>query len=829
MVLYSPRERRSGPFGGSGRAWRHPVSRPGGPLYAVWVLGLGLLLLGLAGCGRAFYRRQADREVRTLVDCDSGELRATGIEGFTIEPNPKSRMYDPFSPDFPPMPPDDPISHRLMQCVDCKRAWPGWACYGKTSYVENPGWQTYLPRNERGEVVLNRNGAMQIALLDSREYQRAWEDVYLSALDVTLQRFQFDAQFFGSNTTSFEAQGPLAGGQSLLSTDNNLQMKKLLAAGGELVVGVANSLVWQFAGPDTYNANTLLSFSLLQPLLRAGGRAVVLESLTSSERALLGGIRGLERFRRSFYVQTITAYLGLLENQVLIRNQAANVSQLRISVERLEAAYEFGGVRRGDLDRTRQSLYSAQSSLLSLNTRYENQLDAYKVTLGLPPALELRIEDPLLAGFYLIAPELTAAEEAARQLAARLRSLVKQGPLAPKDYLEALTSIRQDAAAQLELVGHDMEVLARALPERRKSLRKLAEREAFRRGEVDPTIVDVKALDTRVAALQKRFAETRGKLKGILKGLESSPAAPSKSKTGPGAAAESPDQRLIDLVTELSKDLMELSLDQARARLDTITLIPVDLSPEEALQIARGNRRDWMNARADLVDTWRQIEIRANALRSGLDVTFSGDINTTDNNPVRFRSSTGRLRVGLEFDAPLTRLAERNAYRTALIQYQRARRDYYAFEDGVDQGLRGQLRTIRLNQLNFEIQRAAVLVAIARVDETRLRLDEPPTKTGEGVQYSDSFVERMVSDFSSLLSAQNQFLTVWVDQEVQRMNLELNLGTMQLDANGMWVDPGPIEGARGQRGEQLEEAPLPPGQLERIPAPPGKPAEPDVL
>jgi hypothetical protein len=258
-------------------------------------------------------------------------------------------------------------------------------------------------------------------------------------------------------------------------------------------------------------------------------------------------------------------------------------------------------------------------------------------------------------------------------------------------------------------------------------------------------------------------------------------------------------------------------------------LIPVDLSPEEALQIARGNRRDWMNARADLVDTWRQIEIRANALRSGLDVTFSGDINTTDNNPVRFRSSTGRLRVGLEFDAPLTRLAERNAYRTALIQYQRARRDYYAFEDGVDQGLRGQLRTIRLNQLNFEIQRAAVLVAIARVDETRLRLDEPPTKTGEGVQYSDSFVERMVSDFSSLLSAQNQFLTVWVDQEVQRMNLELNLGTMQLDANGMWVDPGPIEGARGQRGEQLEEAPLPPGQLERIPAPPGKPAEPDVL
>ena len=49
-------------------------------------------------------------------------------------------------------------------------------------------------------------------------------------------------------------------------------MRKLFATGGELVVGVANSLVWQFAGPDDYSGTTLLDFSLVQPLL-AGGRS----------------------------------------------------------------------------------------------------------------------------------------------------------------------------------------------------------------------------------------------------------------------------------------------------------------------------------------------------------------------------------------------------------------------------------------------------------------------------------------------------------------------------------------------------------------------------
>jgi len=161
-------------------------------------------------------------------------------------------------------------------------------------------------------------------------------------------------------------------------------------------------------------------------------------------------------------------------------------------------------------------------------------------------------------------------------------------------------------------------------------------------------------------------------------------------------------------------------------------------------------------------------------------------------NPVKFQGTTGRLRVGLEFDAPLTRLSERNVYRAALIDYQRARRTYYQRVDAVSRSLRNNLRTIELNQLNFELRRAATRVAISQVELIRLRLNEPP-KPGASGQFGATTARDLVTALSALLSVQNQYLGVWVNYEVLRRNLDFNMGTMQVDHNGVWIDPGPID------------------------------------
>jgi hypothetical protein len=280
------------------------------------------------------------------------------------------------------------------------------------------------------------------------------------------------------------------------------------------------------------------------------------------------------------------------------------------------------------------------------------------------------------------------------------------------------------------------------------------------------------------------------------------------------AKAPTPREKLADLLTELAGQMQALSLVQAASRLDTVTLVPIELAPPKALEIARENRLDWMNARTALVDQWRQVEIAANALKSDLNVRVEGDIKTVGNNPVRFRSTDGQLRFGFEFDAPLTRLAERNDYRATLIAYQQARRQYYAYEDLVNRGLRRTLRLLHLNQLDFEVRRTAAFNAISQVESAQARLEQPP-KTIQTV-LSPTTARDLTQALSGLLNAQNNFLGVWVSYEAQRIYLDFDLGTMQLDQNGMWIDPGSITAEQGPPTS-------PPDATEEIP--PGVPAE----
>jgi len=746
--------------------------------------------------------------------------------------------------------------------VDGMKGWRRWHRYGDTPYVENPIWRAYLPRDSEGMLSLDRQGAMQLALLHSGDYQTEVENLYLSALDVTFQRFRFDVQFFGGTDTSFTADGPLREGnsQSILEHDNTLKAQKLFASGGELIVGLANSLVWQFSSPGSYQANTLLDFSLVQPLLRAGGRAVVLEALTESERAMLANIRQMEQFRRGFYTEIIAGrspgpgpsggaltiaslspsspsgsagFLGLLGSQVLIRNQRVNVSVVQTNLDQLQAFFEANRLDRLQVEQARQALLDAQGSLIGLENDYQDRLDSFKILLGLPPDLDVRVADTLLDRFNLIAPSMLETSDAVSRLLAKLR--LKEKTL-PPDLADELDGIRRMAAAQLTLVQQDLEALKAALPERRKSLELLRNREEVRTGKVDPDMFRIEgptdrqalrektltqlALDQRAALLAYRLPVLEGSIQATLRELgrpdRFRPEPPAKeSRERPAGETEDPvRQRLTSLVEALSDQILQLTLIQAPARLDALSLTWVDMASEEAFRVARDNRPDWMNARAALVDSWRQIEVVANALKSNVNLTFSGDVNTVNNNPVDFRGSTGRLRVGLQFDAPLTRVEERNAYRRALINYQRNRRAYYQFEDRINQILRTTLRDIRLSQLEFEIQRAAVFVAIAQLDLTRENLHRPP-KPNETSQFGATTARDLLQASSALLSAQNSILTGWLSYEIERMNLDFDLGTMRLDRNGMWMDPGVIEHgyASPEEAETIalpEPAPLPP-------------------
>ena len=161
------------------------------------------------------------------------------------------------------------------------------------------------------------------------------------------------------------------------------------------------------------------------------------------------------------------------------------------------------------------------------------------------------------------------------------------------------------------------------------------------------------------------------------------------------AASQSVEISLSDLsgwVQNFSQVTERLSFIPARVRLELITVPEVELTNARAFEIALENRLDFMNGRAALVDRWRAIEIAANELESNLSITGNLDLGTAKNNMLDFRGGTGNLQLGVEFDAPLARLLERNGYRETLIDFQRARRQFIQSRDSLQKGLRALLQ-----------------------------------------------------------------------------------------------------------------------------------------
>ena len=85
-------------------------------------------------------------------------------------------------------------------------------------------------------------------------------------------------------------------------------MGKLFNSGGQLLAGFANQVVFNFVGknPIQPTVQSSLPLTFMQPFLRGGGRAVVLENLTQAERNLLYQVRIFAQFRQQFIVDMLT-------------------------------------------------------------------------------------------------------------------------------------------------------------------------------------------------------------------------------------------------------------------------------------------------------------------------------------------------------------------------------------------------------------------------------------------------------------------------------------------------------------------------------------------
>jgi len=317
------------------------------------VLGLGVS--SSSGCSRTFWRNQADRDSYQAIMEKLNDPR-WAVPRIDMQADPRSRFFDPYNPDAEPLPPDDGAANVYMNWVDGWQGYKGWHKFGDTMTVENPqwlanfGWTTNNIDPLTGEIVppvpelenVTLPQAVELAQLNNRDYQYAIENVYLAALAVTFQRFQFGVRYLGSNgveptagvTGTLVPHGP---GDSVAAAAAG-GVSQLLPAGTQWAVEFANNTLWLFSGGNQTQTVSNLSFSLIQPLLFGAGRKVGLEGLTQAERGLLYAARSLARERQIIFSDVVggsPGYLTLLQQIQLIRNLRGNIAQFELQVERL--------------------------------------------------------------------------------------------------------------------------------------------------------------------------------------------------------------------------------------------------------------------------------------------------------------------------------------------------------------------------------------------------------------------------------------------------------------------------------------------------------------
>ena len=162
-----------------------------------------------------------------------------------------------------------------------------------------------VPCLPQGPYKIKLEQAVELALFNSREFQETRENLYLTALPVTLERFAFSTQFLAAGELLRRWAGdeaPAAPATSGRPTAPSAPAS--CSRPGLLLFRLVNQLTINLTGDtkprvvSTSNA----TLELAQPFLRGGGRAVTLEPLTLAEHDLVYGIRAYARYRKQFYV-----------------------------------------------------------------------------------------------------------------------------------------------------------------------------------------------------------------------------------------------------------------------------------------------------------------------------------------------------------------------------------------------------------------------------------------------------------------------------------------------------------------------------------------------
>lgn len=214
------------------------------------------------------------------------------------------------------------------------------------------------------------------------------------------------------------------------------------------------------------------------------------------------------------------------------------------------------------------------------------------------------------------------------------------------------------------------------------------------------------------------------------------------------------------------------------------------MAPSEAIAVALRRRVDLRTSLGRVYDAQRRVVVVANALQTGLTLKTTAragerrGLGDASKPSAHLRPENGLYTFGLNLDLPIERTAERNAYRDSYIALERAARDVQELEDQIKLDIRNALRNLLEARESYKIQAQSVVVAERRVASTELFLEAGRAQ-----------IRDVLESQEALVSAQNELTAALVNYRVAELELQRDMGALEIDERGLWNEyqPGKAE------------------------------------
>jgi len=241
--------------------------------------------------------------------------------------------------------------------------------------------------------VFDLRQCLEYAQRHARALRNAKEDLYLAALDLTLERHLWTPQFsaqLDSDFTDFEADDAL---DQALTSVAEFAVRQRLPLGGEVVARAIGSFVEDLNAHVTDGESGQVIVEANIPLFRGAGR-VAYESRYAAERELIYAVRRYERFRRTFLVDVASAYFDVQNQKQTVRNTQKSYLSRYDEWERAEFIERMGRSDTVfDTSRAQSSLRRAESALVGAREAYASAMDQFKILIGMPVREPLNVID----------------------------------------------------------------------------------------------------------------------------------------------------------------------------------------------------------------------------------------------------------------------------------------------------------------------------------------------------------------------------------------------------------------------------------------------------